>query len=142
MVATGIDKELREDVSPAEARMAELTERLKTVSEPAAPAEPTRAPRAAAPAPRPAAPAPRQAAAERIEQELSIPEPVKSSTDPDVEIARFSPAPEMVADEAPIADLDENTLSAPVAETPEVEPYIPPAAETAPPQPTRMPTIE
>jgi cell division protein FtsZ len=142
VVATGIDKELREDVSPAEARMAELTERLKTVSEPAAPAEPTRAPRAAAPAPRPAAPAPRQAAAERIEQELSIPEPVKSSTDPDVEIARFSPAPEMVADEAPIADLDENTLSAPVAETPEVEPYIPPAAETAPPQPTRMPTIE
>ena len=142
VVATGIDKELREDVSPAEARMAELTERLKTVSEPAAPAEPARAPRAAAPAPRPAAPAPRQAAAERIEQELSIPEPVKSSTDPDVEIARFSPAPEMVADEAPLADLDENALSAPVEETPEVEPYIPPAAETAPPQPTRMPTIE
>jgi cell division protein FtsZ len=67
---------------------------------------------------------------------------VKSSTDPEVEIARFSPAPEMVADEAPLADLDENTLSAPVEETPEVEPYIPPAAETAPPQPTRMPTIE
>jgi cell division protein FtsZ len=138
VVATGIDKELREDVSPAEARMAELTERLKTtVSEPAGQAEPTRAPRAAAPRP-----APRQAAAERIEQELSIPEPVKSSTDPEVEIARFSPAPEMVADEAPLADLDENTLSAPVEETPEVEPYIPPAAETAPPQPTRMPTIE
>ncbi|MHC5652702.1 cell division protein FtsZ [Stappia sp. ICDLI1TA098] len=148
VVATGIDKELREDLSPAETRMAELTERLKTNSEPApAPAAADPAPRAqqrpAAPVQRPGgAPQARAATAERIERELAIPEPVKSSTDPDVEIARFNPAPEMMTHEAPLADLDESALQAPVEEAPVVEPYIPPAAETVAPQPTRMPSIE
>ncbi|WP_428697817.1 cell division protein FtsZ [Stappia sp.] len=136
VVATGIDKELREDVSPAEARMAELTERLKTISDPA----PAARPKPAVAATR--APAPmRAAAAERIEQELEIPEPVQASTDPDVEIAPFSPAPGMIGEDAPLADFDEADLAEPVADAPAVEPYIPPVAESVA-QPSRMPSIE
>ncbi len=135
VVATGIDKEMREEVSPAEARMAELTERLKTISEPAPVARPK--PVAAA---RPAAPT-RPAAVERIERELEIPEPVQSATDPDVEIAPFSPAPGMIGQDAPLADLDEADLAEPVADAPAVEPYIPPVAESVG-QSSRMPSIE
>jgi cell division protein FtsZ len=135
VVATGIDKEMREEVSPAEARMAELTERLKTISEPAPVARPK--PVAAA---RPAAPV-RPAAVERIERELEIPEPVQSATDPDVEIAPFSPAPGMIGQDAPLADLDEADLAEPVADAPAVEPYIPPVAESVG-QSSRMPSIE
>ncbi|WP_067335114.1 cell division protein FtsZ [Stappia indica] len=138
VVATGIDKELREEASPAETRMAELTERLKTISEPAPVARPR--PAAAAPVSRPAAPV-RQATVEKIEQELEIPEPVQASTDPEVEIAPFSPAPGMIGDNSPLADLDEADLAEPVADAPVVEPYIPPVAETVS-QPARMPSIE
>lgn len=137
VVATGIDKELRDDVSPAEARMAELTERLKTISDPAPMVRPRPA---AAAAPRPAAPV-RPAAVEKIEQELEIPEPVQAATDPEVEIARFSPAPGMIGTGGPLADLDEADLAEPVADAPVVEPYIPPVAETVT-QPARMPSIE
>ncbi|MCA1298956.1 cell division protein FtsZ [Stappia indica] len=139
VVATGIDKELQgEEASPAEMRMAELTERLKTISEPesrpvraAAPARP-----APAPAPRPVA----AAKAERIERELEIAEPVQASTDPEVEIAPFSPSPDMMPADR-LEDLDTDRPAATIAETPAVEPYIPPVAEQTS-QPTRMPTIE
>ncbi|SDU26867.1 cell division protein FtsZ [Stappia sp. ES.058] len=141
VVATGIDKELREDVSPAEARMAELTERLKTISDPAdQPKADVSQAKATAPQPRPAAPV-RAAAVQRLEQELEIPEPVKSSTDPDVEIAPFSPAPDMMDKAAPVDDFDADPQARSVAEQPAVQPYIPPVAETAT-QPGRMPSIE
>lgn len=77
VVATGIDREMREDTSPAETRLAELTQRLRGVSEPraAAPAPaPQPAPRAAAPAPNAAqlraAEAARAAALAAVEADL------------------------------------------------------------------------
>ncbi|WP_029058972.1 cell division protein FtsZ [Stappia stellulata] len=145
VVATGIDKDLREDVSPAEARMAELTERLKTIADPAdqPKAEASQAPQASKPAPQqPRTGAPvRAAAVQRLEQELEIPEPVKASTDPDVEIAPFSPAPDMMEKAAPVDDFDTDPQAESIAEQPAVQPYIPPVAETTA-QPTRMPSIE
>ena len=141
VVATGIDKDVREDVSPAEARMAELTERLKTISAPASDQITSAA--AAAPAETPVrAPAQvRKAALERLEQELEIPEPVKAATDPDVEIAPFSPAPDILDTETSVADLDETPAPVTADAEPIVEPYIPPAAET-PASTPRMPAIE
>ncbi|WP_349357677.1 cell division protein FtsZ [Stappia sp.] len=138
VVATGIDKEIREDVSPAEARMAELTQRLKTISDPAG-ETPAERPAPAAPA-RPATQV-RQAAVERLERELDISEPVKAATDPDVEIAPFSPAPEMLEKDTPVTDFDAPEQATAADETPVVEPYIPPAAE-APGATPRMPSIE
>ena len=143
VVATGIDKDMREDVSPAEARMAELTERLKTIADPAdqPKAEAPQPARPAAQPPRAAAAPVRAAAVQRLEQELEIPEPVKASTDPDVEIAPFNPAPDMMEKAAPVDDFDTDPQAESIAEQPAVQPYIPPVAETAT-QPTRMPSIE
>jgi cell division protein FtsZ len=96
VVATGIDQASREDTTPAEIRMAELSQRLRTVAKPED--KPAQA-AAAAPAPKPAqaqvarppvqapAPAPRQAQ-QPMHHEFP-PEPHEH--DPDITIAEYRP---------------------------------------------------
>lgn len=128
VVATGIDQDGRDDVSPAEVRMAELTERLQSagVSE-------GNAPKAEAPV----SVATQQPAAPR-------PQPVKpaavaSSSDPEVEIAPYQPS---AYDHTPsYEDMEDETPAAVDNTPPAPQPYIPPQAEQV--QPTaRMPRVE
>ncbi|HET7716326.1 MAG TPA: cell division protein FtsZ [Bauldia sp.] len=106
VVATGIDNEAREDSSPAEIRMAELSQRLRTATRPEA-AKPAVAmplrPVAAAPA-QAAPPKPVQTAAPEPQPEpayaaAEAPKPAKpaqveqpAARDPDVTITPFKPA--------------------------------------------------
>ena len=150
VVATGIDQEMQEHVSsPAEARMAELTQRLRTVAKP----EPARVEiRTAAPSTasltqaraeelaairraEAAAAAAKQAEEARIEREIAIPEPMPAPQDPAVMIESYMPAPADYHHADPIQEIEQH---APVEE-PMVErrPYIPPAAER--PVDPRMP---
>ncbi|KZK94752.1 MULTISPECIES: cell division protein FtsZ [unclassified Pseudovibrio] len=135
VVATGIDKELREDISPAEVRMAELTERLQSATTPT-PSPAVAAPVEVAPAPTPvrAMRAMGSAAAETLMHS----EPVAVATDPEVEISpyqsrRYEPVQEYDALEEPTQAFDEPTNIP--------EPFIPPVAQKVEPQ-TRMPRVE
>ncbi|WP_068085935.1 cell division protein FtsZ [Polycladidibacter stylochi] len=118
VVATGIDKALREDVSPAEVRMAELTQRLQSAS--AAPKADTTS-MIAQPAP-------------QIERVL---QPVVSSADPEVEIAPYQMSE---FDHGGMIDELEPQAHAPEA-APIPEPFIPPVAEEVNVN-TRMPRVE
>jgi len=124
VVATGIDKDMREDVTPTEARLAELTNRLRTVS--------GTKPQAAAPAPMPAAaraPTLETRAAQLIEQDLT------PRHEPAVEASAgfFPEEPELIED-----DDDGGYVPEPV------ERYVPPVAEAAVPSglSPRMPSVE
>ncbi len=135
VVATGIDKELREDISPAEVRMAELTERLQSATT-STPSSAVAAPVEVAPAPTPVR-AMRAMGSNAVDTHMEV-EPVVSATDPEVEIApyqsrRYEPVQEYDA-------LDEPTQ---VAEEPTSipQPFIPPVAQKAEPQ-ARMPRVE
>ena len=159
VVATGIDQELEEQAtSPAEARMAELTQRLRTVAKPEpvrpeirtstltnaglaqARAEELAAMRRA----EAAAAAAKQAEVEaRIEREIAIPDPIPAQQDPAVMIERYEPAQESYAHADPIQEIDQHPpVTEPVMDS---RPYIPPAAER-PADPrlaqTRVPRIE
>jgi cell division protein FtsZ len=157
VVATGIDSEAREDSTPAEMRMAELSQRLRTATQPAAaqprpaaaapaPARPAAALRPAAmaamprPAPAPAAEPPVPEHAMRMEEQpASMPAPAPAR-DAGVTIEPFTPAPVHYAEAEIDIDLDLG-VSAPEPEPhPHAEaPFIPPAAETPP---VRMPKVE
>ena len=131
VVATGIDQVLHETVMPAEQRMKELTDRLRSV------AAPTYEEANLAPAAAIAAPVAEEVATEAVaeavdvvEREMELPEaaPVAqpSQQDPAVSIAPFKP-------EAVTEPVVEEEYQAPqaVVETPVVpeQPFIPPVAE-------------
>ncbi|MTI19150.1 cell division protein FtsZ [Rhodobacteraceae bacterium RKSG542] len=123
VVATGIDQERREDVSPAEARMAQLTERLQSAT-----AAPAPAPKAPA---QPYAPAPMRAAP--VKQA-----PVAAASDPEVEIAPYQQRAYEAVES--LDDLDEQNTAV-VEEAPVPQPFIPPVAEEFDAQ-QRMPRVE
>ncbi|WP_068315682.1 cell division protein FtsZ [Polycladidibacter hongkongensis] len=106
VVATGIDKPIRDDISPEEVRMAELTQRMQNATAQAAPAP---APRAVAPV-RPA---------------VAAAAPVAASADPEVEISSYQPAAY-----EPVAGVQNFApeVSAAADELP--QPFIPPVAES------------
>src|SRR5581483_10900601 len=157
VVATGIDSEAREDTTPAEVRMAELNQRLRSVAAPAPAARPAPArPAAAAPAaagPRPA-PAPAPAVKPAPVATAPAPQPAVSApdygadiaaisasleqraADPDVTIAPFTPAAAHLA--AGEIDMEAEPAGEQGAEE-HAQPYIPPVAEVPP---TRMPKVE
>lgn len=138
VVATGIDREFREDTSPAETRMAELAARLKTATTRTAEREVeyTPAPVAIVSEPDPAA---------RLEAELasSMPQPVVApmqvATDPGVTIETYQPNPALISEQDLSLELDEVPAAPQAAPEPAAEPYIPPVAEEAAP---RMPRVE
>jgi cell division protein FtsZ len=154
VVATGIDSEAREDSTPAEHRMAELSQRLRTATAPAAKAAPAPAP-APAQATRPAAAAPIVVRSAPAPQPKPVPVAQTPSPDygADIEAITASLAQPVQADPGisitPIAavqpnyphdDLDGDLghASDPVAHEPAEEHYIPPAPEA----PSRMPKVE
>lgn len=135
VVATGIDKELREDISPAEVRMAELTERLQSATM-STPSSTVAAPIEVAPAPTPVR-AMRAMGSSVLDTHMHS-APVASATDPEVEIApyqarRYEPVQEYDALDEPTQAYEEPT-SIP-------EPFIPPVAQRIEPQ-SRMPRVE
>ncbi len=158
VVATGIDNEAREDSTPAEMRMTELSQRLRTATrsedKPAGTQHPTAAvpvratPVAAAPKPAYAAPLPQPEAAFPAEAapaprpvQTARPAPVEApaARDPDVTIAPYRPAGAEYD-----ADFDvEMELRAAFEQDQQGQhseaPFIPPQAET--PQ-VRMPRVE
>jgi cell division protein FtsZ len=152
VVATGIESERREDLTPTEIRMADLNSRLKTASQPApavrptaastAPLRPAAIARPAALAAKPA-PAPMPAPAPAPEYELDgemaaalaaeIERPIAPSG---ITITPFEPAPIRYAS----AEIDNEPHPAAEEEHVAAEaPFIPPAPE-APPQ--KMPRVE
>ncbi|MBN9671639.1 cell division protein FtsZ [Roseibium aggregatum] len=78
-----------------------------------------------------------------LERELAIPDPqpVAVASDPDVEIKRVQPASGDLSSKSSMMDLEEDTPSSVVEDTPVSEPYIPPQAEEHSPAP-RMPRVE
>ncbi|MTH97923.1 cell division protein FtsZ [Roseibium sp. RKSG952] len=91
-----------------------------------------------------------QAAAQAVanlERELSIPDaapqPVAASSDPEVEISRYTPAPQTLSDNQPVVDFEEEAPQVQAHAEPEPvnKPYIPPVAEQHTPAP-RMPRVE
>ncbi|MFS8182536.1 cell division protein FtsZ [Pseudovibrio denitrificans] len=135
VVATGIDKEMREDISPAEVRMAELTERLQSATT-STPSPAVAAPVEVAPAPTPVR-AMRAMGSAAVDAHMEV-EPVAAVTDPEVEIApyqarRYEPVQEYDALEEPTQVVEEPTTIP--------EPFIPPVAQKAEPQ-SRMPRVE
>jgi cell division protein FtsZ len=168
VVATGIDNEAREDSTPAEARMAELNQRLRNVARP----EADKAPAAARPAAatqlrpaatgQPAAPAPKPIAAPALPGEAlpgadyglsetvqpaaraaAKPAPAEppAARDPEVTIAPFKPA---VAAAYPEGDFDVEMEVRAAFEQDQhghhgEEPFIPPQPEAPP---VRMPRVE
>ena len=122
VVATGIDQIMNETVVPADQRMKELAERLRTVAAPAQPA----VQEATFSAPKTQEPVEAVAAVEReIElPQMAIAQP--SQQDPEVSIAPFKP-------EAAAEPVVEEEFEAPkaVVEEPVVpeRPFIPPVAE-------------
>ena len=156
VVATGIDNEAREDSTPAEIRMAELSQRLRTATRPEAVAKPAVAtqlrPVAAAPSPA-AQPKPVQTvAADQHEAEYAMagaqkpaavakPAPVEQPTarDPDVTIAPFNPA---AADYEGDFDVEMELKAAFEQDQQHIHteaPFIPPQAEAPS---VRMPRVE
>ncbi|MBB5753027.1 cell division protein FtsZ [Prosthecomicrobium pneumaticum] len=142
VVATGIDSESREDVTPAEVRMAELNQRLKTATQPAPPAPrgPTggttsHAVHAQPVMRQPVAPAPQPAPVQPVAHH-----PQPAAADPGVTIAPIAPQPAAYA--APELD-HEFDLGPALGVAPEPAPvpqtFIPPAAEAPAP---RMPRVE
>jgi cell division protein FtsZ len=152
VVATGIESERREDLTPTEIRMADLNSRLKTSSQPApavrpmaasnAPLRPATVARPAVAAAKPA-PAPMPASAPAHEYELDgemaaalaaeIERPIAPSG---ITITPFEPAPIRYAS----AEIDSEPHPAAEEEHVAAEaPFIPPAPE-APPQ--KMPRVE
>jgi cell division protein FtsZ len=126
VVATGIDKEMREDVTPTEARLAELTNRLRTVTGGKA------ATPAVAAAARVATVESRAAAA--LEADLA---PVAlAAVEPMMSDYHHAPA---LLDAAIDAHGDEVHYE---DDEPEVEPYVPPVAERPAGVSPRMPRLE
>ncbi|AXS41331.1 cell division protein FtsZ [Breoghania sp. L-A4] len=133
VVATGIDRDMREDSSPAEARMAELAERLKSATtRSSAPREQVAATPAA---PTRIEPDP----AERLEAELAIAMPTPVATDPGVTIESYQPNPALVSEPDVPVEVDALPVAPRAAPEPAAEPYIPPVAADAAP---RMPRVE
>lgn len=134
VVATGIDRELREDSSPAEARMAELAERLKTATSRTSEREvaPAAAPVAVS---APSEPDP----AARLEAELAIAMPTPVATDPGVTIETYQPNPALMNEPDVLLEMDDVPVAPQAAPEPAAEPYIPPVAEETAP---RMPRVE
>ncbi len=143
VVATGIDNMASEEVSPAEERMAELTRRLKSVSQPQPAAQAASATMAQKAAP----------GAEALENELGIPQmrasvnqpqmrraPAGPPTDPAVKIGPFRPDPSLIKGREPEDDLDLARQIVP--ETRQLEPFIPEAAERPMAVRARMPRVE
>ena len=139
VVATGIDHMVSEEVSPAEERMAELTRRLKSVSQPQPAAQAASADLARKPAP----------GVETLEEELGIPQMRASvnqpqmrraAADPSVKIGPFRPDPSLIKGREPEDDLD--LAGQVVPETGPSEPFIPEAAETPTAVRARMPRVE
>ena len=157
VVATGIDHEAREDSTPAEIRMAELSQRLRTATRPEAVAKPAVAPQlrpvatatapaaqqrpvqsvAAEPQPQPdyaMAEAPKPAPAAKL-----APVEQPAARDPDVTIAPFNPA---AADYEGDFDV-EMELKAAFEQDQHAHhteaPFIPPQAEAPS---VRMPRVE
>ncbi|TWI90206.1 cell division protein FtsZ [Roseibium hamelinense] len=132
VVATGIDREA--DMEGSYEAMAGNVSAAPRVETTAPAAKPTAQPRA------------QEAAAQAVanlERELAIPEPapVSASSDPEVEITRFQPSPDLLTDNAPLVDYEHEAPKA-EAESQQVnQPYIPPAAEQHSPSP-RMPRVE
>jgi cell division protein FtsZ len=143
VVATGIDNEKREDMTPTEIRMADLNNRLKTASQPAPAVRPTaplrpaatvHAKPAIAPAPAPA-PAPQYELDGEMAAALAA-EIERPTTPSGITITPFEPSPIRYAhaeiDSEPRPPADEEHVAAEA-------PFIPPAPE-APPQ--KMPRVE
>lgn len=133
VVATGIDREaMMDDAFQGETGTTAAVSQVKTAIEPQLKTV--------------ARPLAGDAAAKAIaslEKELAIPEPkgVTSSTDPDVEIKPFKPAPDMLRDKSPTVDFADETAVAEPESDLVSKPYIPPAAEQYTPAP-RMPRVE
>ena len=139
VVATGIDHMVSEEVSPAEERMAELTRRLKSVSQPQPAAQAASADLARKPAP----------GVETLEEELGIPQMRASvnqpqmrraAADPSVKIGPFRPDPSLIKGREPEDDLD--LAGQVVPKTAPSEPFIPEAAERPTAVRARMPRVE
>ena len=135
VVATGIDQLLHEAVVPADQRMKELSERLRTVTEPRenenfSDEQSAQAPGQQFEAPKPAEALAQVEAVEKLEREIELPQMQMarpSQRDPDVSIAPFKPEAVSEPDveeefEAPKAAMD----PAPVRVE---QPFIPPRAE-------------
>ncbi|PTW58802.1 cell division protein FtsZ [Breoghania corrubedonensis] len=136
VVATGIDREFRDDVSPAETRMSVLTERLKAVSAPE-PKKQERIQQPVASRPAPAA----VVAEDALEAELSgHHRPTSVASDPDVTIEAYQPNPGVVSQRDMPLDFDEVPAAPAPREEPAAEPYIPPTAEAVTGR--RMPEID
>ena len=141
VVATGIDNVVSEEAAPAEERMAELTRRLKTVSQPQM--QPAAQAAAAARTGMPAA------GVEAMEEELGIPQMRASASqpqmrraaaDPSVRIGPFRPDPSLIKGREPEDDLDLARQVEP--ETHQAQPFIPAAAERPTSVQARMPRVE
>ncbi|ODT17293.1 MAG: cell division protein FtsZ [Kaistia sp. SCN 65-12] len=144
VVATGIESDAKDEVSPPDLRTQEMAARMKAAAHAAAPQAP-QAPRpnvqteARAPA-QPTAPAFRPAAPQQaapVQQHVPA-QPVMR--DPGVTIAPLAPPP-VSYDEAEL-DHEFGMVPAPVREehVPAPQPFIPPAAEA--PAASRMPRVE
>ena len=141
VVATGIDREFRDDVSPAETRMSVLTERLKAVSYP----EPKKQEKISQPVSSQAPaftpkPAPAAIAEDALEAELAHHRPTPVASDPDVTIEAYQPNPGVVSQREMPLDFDEVPAAPAPVDEPAAEPYIPPTAEAVTGR--RMPEIE
>jgi cell division protein FtsZ len=139
VVATGIDQMVNEEASPAEDRMAELTRRLKSVSQQQPAAQAAAAAQAGMPA----------AGVEAMEEELGIPQMRASANqpqirraagDPSVRIGPFRPDPSLIKGREPEDDLD--LAGQAVPETRQPQPFIPAAAERPASVQARMPRVE
>jgi cell division protein FtsZ len=142
VVATGIESDAKDEVSPGDLRTQEMAARMKAAAQQAAPQAPaqtrpsvqteSRAPQAQAPAFRPAVP--QQAP---VQQHAPAQNPVR---DPGVTIAPMAPPAVSYAE----AELDHefDMVPAPVRDdhVPAPQPFIPPAAEA--PSASRMPRVE
>ncbi len=154
VVSTGIDQILHEQVTPADQRMKELAERLRSVSVSTHATQPVEqvaaqtAPELAAPvAAEVAEPvqetSPSPEAVEAVEREIAIPAmPLarRSEQDPEVSISPFQPE---AASEPQMAE--EFEPQAPVAEEPAVvpeQPFIPAAVETPENLHRPMPSVD
>jgi cell division protein FtsZ len=151
VVATGIDSEAREDSTPAEQRMAELSQRLRTATQPAPaatartvpprPAPPLRAVQpTAAPKPAPVPPSAESAAEAEYDIAKSIAATAEQAVarDQGVTIAPFSPAAPHYATGGLDIEMDIAGEPGPEPEEPEAR-FIPPAVETPP---GRIPKVE
>ena len=138
VVATGIDQASREDTTPAEMRMAELSQRLRTVTKPEEKPAAAPAPKQVAPAqaPRAVAPPPQPKPAPVAPPELSLEEAM--AHDPEITISPYRP---MATDYDGEFDVEAELRIAFESEHSEQAegPFIPPQAESPG---VRMPKVE